>query len=116
MKAYLFLISLAPIFLHAQVIKENAQHTNNPTTSNVTIEGQGIKWTDSLTWQQIKEKAKKENKYIFVDCFTTWCRPCKKMDKDVYTNDSVGALLNEKFISVKVQMDATKADNEFTRK
>jgi thioredoxin-related protein len=72
----------------------------------------GIKWTEGLSWQQVKAKAKKENKYIFVDCYATWCKPCKKMDKEVYTVDSVGDYLNEKFISVKLQMDVTKNDNE----
>lgn len=75
----------------------------------------GIKWTTGLTWPQIKAKAKKENKYIFVDCFTTWCKPCKQMDKEVYTVDSVGNYLNEKFISVKLQMDVTKNDVEVVK-
>lgn len=72
----------------------------------------GIQWTENLSWQQVNEKAKKENKYIFVDAFTTWCGPCKAMDKDVYSNDSVGNYFNERFISVKVQMDKTVGDNE----
>ena len=37
------------------------------------------------------------------------------MDKEVYTNDSVGNYFNDKFICVKVQMDKTKNDNEFIR-
>jgi thioredoxin-related protein len=72
----------------------------------------GIEWTEGLSWQQVKQKAKKENKYIFVDCYATWCKPCKQMDKEVYTVDSVGNYLNEKFVSVKLQMDVTKNDNE----
>jgi thioredoxin-related protein len=71
----------------------------------------GIRWIKDLSWEQIKEKAKKENKYIFVDCYTTWCGPCKKMDKEVYGQDSVGDFMNEKFINVRVQMDRTNNDN-----
>lgn len=73
---------------------------------------EGIKWTEGLNWEQIKEKAKKENKYIFVDAYTTWCTPCKEMDRNVYPNDSVGSYLNDRFISVKVQMDKTAKDND----
>src|SRR5205807_219920 len=73
-------------------------------------ENTGIKWTEGLTWEQVKEKAKKENKYIFLDCFATWCGPCKLMDKEIYTNDTVGSYFNDKFISVKVQMDKAKND------
>jgi thioredoxin-related protein len=76
----------------------------------------GISWIEGLTWGQIKEKAKKENKYIFVDAYTTWCVPCKKMDKEVYPNVSVGETLNSQFISVKVQMDRTKKDNDEVKK
>lgn len=72
----------------------------------------GIQWTEGLSWEQVKEKAKKENKYIFVDAYTTWCTPCKAMDRDVYPNDSIGNYFNDRFISVKVQMDKTAKDNE----
>src|SRR5688500_7757549 len=74
---------------------------------------QGIKWTTGLTWEQINQKAKTENKYIFLDLYATWCGPCKEMDKSVYPNDTVGLFFNNKFVSVKVQMDRTKKDNAF---
>jgi thioredoxin-related protein len=75
----------------------------------------GIRWAQDLSWQQVKEKAKKENKYIFVDCYATWCKPCKEMDQRVYTVDSVGNFLNAGFISVKLQMDQTKNDDAFIK-
>ncbi len=71
---------------------------------------QGIRFEEKLNWQEIKDKAKKENKYIFVDCYATWCGPCKQMDQKVYPNDSVGTFYNDKFISVKVQMDISEND------
>ncbi len=76
---------------------------------------QGIKFEEGLNWEQIKQKAKNEYKYIFIDCYASWCVPCKYMDKDVYTNDTIGSEIQKKFISVKVQMDTTNADNEFIR-
>jgi len=79
------------------------------------MQAQGIKFEEGLTWNQVLQKAKAENKYIFVDCYATWCAPCKIMDKSVYPNDTVGSFFNEKFVSVKVQMDTTKSDNDFTR-
>lgn len=115
MKALLLLTFCSPILLQAQVDQVNERQPNNAITINVTGEGSGITWVDNLNWQQVMKKAKKENKYIFVDCYATWCKPCKQMDMEVYTNDSVGNLLNTNFISVKVQMDSTKNDNEYTR-
>jgi thioredoxin-related protein len=72
----------------------------------------GINWTHGLTWQEVKEKASRENKNLFIDVFTTWCGPCKKMDRDVFMNDTVAAYFNEHFVSVKVQMDKTNKDKE----
>jgi thioredoxin-related protein len=85
------------------------------TTAQQSQTSAGIKWAEGLSWQQVKEIAKKENKYIFLDCFATWCLPCKKMDKNIYTNDSVGIFFNEKFISIKVQMDKTDSDNAYVK-
>lgn len=115
MKVILLLTFCAPILIQAQVAKTNARQPHKSSIQNVTSEGSGITWVDNLNWQQVIQKAKKENKYIFVDCYTTWCGPCKKMEKDVYADDSVGDLINGRFISVKMQMDTAKTDNEFTR-
>jgi thioredoxin-related protein len=76
----------------------------------------GIQWSTRISWKDILKKAKKENKFIFVDVFTTWCGPCKLMDKEVYTTPKVGEFFNQKFISVKVQMDKTKKDDEDVKK
>jgi thioredoxin-related protein len=72
----------------------------------------GINWTEGLTWEQVKQKAKQENKYIFVDAYATWCGPCKLMDKYVYPNDTIGDFFNEHFIAVKAQMDLTDSDSK----
>jgi len=78
-------------------------------------ENSGIQFEHTLRWEQIKAKAKAENKYIFVDVFTTWCGPCKHMAKDVFPLKEVGDFFNANFINVKVQMDSTKNDSEETK-
>jgi len=75
----------------------------------------GVIFERDMTWKQIKEKAKKENKLIFVDCYASWCVPCKTMDSKIYPNDSLGDFMNQRFISVKVQIDTSKQDDERTR-
>lgn len=64
----------------------------------------GIEFTDG-NWQQVLEKAKSENKIIFMDCYTSWCAPCKQMAKTVFTDPEVAAFFNEKFVNVKVDME-----------
>ncbi|ACU04011.1 thioredoxin family protein [Pedobacter heparinus] len=77
--------------------------------------GKGVNFVQGLNWEQIKAKAKAENKYIFVDCYATWCGPCKVMDMEVYPLNMVGEAMNEQFISIKIQMDSTKNDSPSVR-
>jgi thiol-disulfide isomerase/thioredoxin len=70
----------------------------------------GVQFEQTLNWQEVQAKAKKEKKFIFVDCYATWCGPCKLMDKTVYLDDSVADFINARFISVKVQMDTSNSD------
>ncbi len=57
------------------------------------------------TWAEIKAKAKKENKLIFMDAFTTWCGPCKWMAKNTFTDKSVADYYNSNFINAKIDME-----------
>jgi thioredoxin-related protein len=79
------------------------------------VRAQGIEFNKTSTWAQIKAEAKKSNKYIFMDCYASWCVPCKKMDMTIYSQKEVGKYFNEHFISVKIQMDSSKGDNEEVR-
>jgi thioredoxin-related protein len=72
---------------------------------------QGIKWTEGLSWDQVKQRAKTDNKYIFIDVYATWCGPCKQMDQEIYPLEAVGKLYNEKFIAIRIQADQTAKDD-----
>ncbi|TCO28796.1 thioredoxin-like protein [Pedobacter psychrotolerans] len=74
-----------------------------------------INFEDSLTWNQIAEKAKKDNKYIFVDFSTTWCVPCKRMDAEVLNQDTIVSFINKNFISSRYQCDTSAKDSLQTK-
>lgn len=76
----------------------------------ISAQETGVQFQNAANWQEVLDKARRENKYIFVDCYATWCGPCKYMDKTIFPEKEVGQFFNEKFISVKVQMDKTKND------
>lgn len=60
---------------------------------------------EKSSFADIKAKAKKENKLIFIDAYTSWCGPCKWMAANVFTNDTVADYFNTKFINAKIDME-----------
>lgn len=56
-------------------------------------------------WKTQLAEAKKENKLIFFDAYTSWCGPCKMMAKDVFTKDEVADMFNTTFHNVKYDME-----------
>lgn len=69
------------------------------------VRAQGIDF-QHLTYSEALEKANKEDKMLFVDCYTTWCGPCKFMDKDIFVKPEVGAYFNQNFVSIKFDMES----------
>jgi thioredoxin-related protein len=82
----------------------------------VFAQEKGIHFEHNLSWKEVQAKAKTEHKYIFMDCFTTWCGPCKYMSANIFPQEEVGAYFNQNYISVKIQLDTTAADNEEVKK
>src|SRR5688572_10977096 len=81
--------------------------------TTVNLFAQGIQFEQG-SWSEVKAKAKTEKKPIFVDAYTTWCGPCKKMAKEVFTQQSIGNYFNTTFINY--QMDMEKGEGiEFAR-
>lgn len=57
------------------------------------------------SWEEVLEVANKQNKLIFVDCYTSWCGPCKMMAKTTFTEKEVGTFFNQHFVNVKLDME-----------
>lgn len=57
----------------------------------------------SVEWKSIQEALdmKKNNKFIFIDFYTTWCGWCKRMDQTTFTDNRIIQFLNTHFIPVK---------------
>jgi thioredoxin-related protein len=76
----------------------------------------GIDFKSGLSWNDALLLAKREGKFLFVDCYATWCVPCKYMSDSVFTKKQVGDFFNQHFVSISIQMDRTKNDGEEVRK
>nr|WP_299422012.1 thioredoxin domain-containing protein [uncultured Emticicia sp.] len=71
------------------------------------IDDKGIKFKEG-SWSEILNEAKKQNKLVFVDIYTTWCGPCKMMSTKIFTVNIVGEKYNESFVNYKI--DAEKGE------
>ncbi|MCP9753436.1 thioredoxin family protein [Ferruginibacter sp. HRS2-29] len=61
---------------------------------------QHLKMVDQ-NYKQALNLALQENKLVLIDFYTTWCVPCKKLDRLVFQNDSVQQLLGKDFILLR---------------
>ena len=67
--------------------------------------GQGMKFEENKSFKDLLAIAKKENRLLFVDAYTTWCGPCKMMAKNVFPEETVGNFYNANFINSKIDME-----------
>ncbi len=58
-----------------------------------------------LAFNDALAKAKAEGKLVFMDCYTTWCGPCRMMDKDIFPQQEVGEYFNSRFVCIKKDME-----------
>lgn len=60
---------------------------------------------ESLSFREAVEKADKSKKLLLLDCYTSWCGPCKLMAKEVFTIDSIADFFNRNLVSLKMDME-----------
>ena len=79
-------------------------NTTAQMTPATPVPGAGILFRE-LTVSEALKVAKDENKLIFVDCFTTWCGPCKMLSNVVFKDSTFADYFNRHFINLKIDME-----------
>jgi len=74
------------------------------TFAGAATAGEGIAWENWGT--KAFERARAENKMIFVDVGTEWCSACNTMSDTSYKTPEVHALLKKHFVSIHVDAEA----------
>ncbi len=78
---YLLALVLFPVFLHAEEI------------------------TFLTDLDQARRAARESGLPIFLDAYTTWCVPCKKMEAEVFTDPEVASTFNTEFVPLRLDME-----------
>lgn len=74
--------------------------------SALAASAQGMEFMpEGSTLQDAVDKAAKEDKMVFLDCYTSWCGPCKMMANTIFPTKEVGDFMNPKFVSIKIDME-----------
>lgn len=65
--------------------------------------------TRTFEWAELSPetlaRARREGRFILLDGAAEWCHWCHVMDATTYTDPEIGALLRERFIAVRVDVD-----------
>ena len=65
----------------------------------------GIKFSKDSLLSDALAQSKKEGKLVFIDCYTTWCGPCKRLAKEIFPQKEVGDFYNSHFINLSFDME-----------
>ena len=73
--------------------------------SSIGIQAQEIKW---MTFAEALEAQKAVPKKIIMDVYTSWCGPCKLLDKKTFANRDLARYVNEHFYAVKFNAEGNE--------
>lgn len=99
-KKYLWMLLLPVVF---SVVYLKADSTNAVVASK-TVSADKIEFVEN-DWNAAVKKASAQKKYIFVDCYATWCGPCKMLKMQTFSNKKVADFFNDKFVNVSIDME-----------
>ncbi len=88
------------------VLAMTACQSAGDNTSQLAAASSGtgqVSWSD---WNKAAfSKAASDSKLVFLYLTTPWCVPCAEVDRELFTNDTITAILNSRFVAIRVDGD-----------
>ena len=117
MKKIIFFTSFLTVsiifFTNCGTSKTTNSNSSSSKSSEEVHEYSAINFNYTADLDGAMVRAKKENKSIFIDFYTTWCAPCKLMDQGTFKDDDIATYLNDNCVTLKV--DAEKGNGRALR-
>jgi len=92
---HFYFTTIFMLFLAVQLYAQTSDSSKNTS---------GINFRE-LSFSEALKAAKEENKLLFVDCYTTWCGPCKMLSNVVFKDSAFAAYFNSRFVNLKMDME-----------
>ncbi|AUC82440.1 thioredoxin fold domain-containing protein [Lacinutrix sp. Bg11-31] len=73
--------------------------------ATVTLSAQEINW---VTLEEAVALQKKNPKKIMMDVYTSWCGPCKMLDRNTFANKDLAEYVNKHFYAVKFNAEGNE--------
>jgi len=74
-------------------------------TSPWVARGQEIEW---LTIEEAQAKTEKEPRKVFIDIVADWCKWCKVMEKETFSDKSVKRYITENYYAVRLDYESVE--------
>jgi len=66
----------------------------------------GVEWRG---WNEGLQHARASQRPIIVDVYTDWCGWCRRMDRDVYGKSEITDYLRKRYVTIKLNAEASDA-------
>ena len=79
--------------------------------SSISVVAQSINW---VTMNEALELQKNAPKKIMIDMYTSWCGPCKMLDKNTFTNKDLISFVNSHYYTRYSDQNKHVGGEEYT--
>ncbi len=79
----------------------------SPNLAAIRAEGRKgvVRWEP---WSaEALERARRERRFVLIDGAASWCHFCHVMDETTYSDPTIGAILRDRFVTIRFDVDAS---------
>ncbi|MFH2036480.1 MAG: DUF255 domain-containing protein [Candidatus Zixiibacteriota bacterium] len=99
----LLMFAFAALFVFALAFATENEKKEEKAKDESTTKKTEIHW---LKYDEGLKLAKEKNVHVFINFTTSWCGWCKRMDQTTFAEPEIVKMMNEDFVSVKVDAES----------